>query len=31
MLQKAIHQIPLRMKEIVKKKGGRVINFETAL
>ena len=28
MLQKAVHQMPLRMKEIIKNKGGRVIHFK---
>ncbi len=27
-LRKAVHQMPLRMKEIIKKKGGRVVNFK---
>ena len=28
MLQKAVHQMSLRMKEIIKNKGGKVIHFK---
>ena len=28
MLRKAVHQMPLRMKQIVKNKGGRITQFK---